>query len=558
MKNYIQHWSTSTPQSAPIPEAVGMVRNRAGGFVFEADDWTRLQRFLILGTDQGSYYATARELTREAATCIDRLLESGQGLKVVDEIVAVSDAGRAPKNDPAILALALCLKTASDAAVRRAAANAVPKVCRTGSHLASLVTAVESLGVVNGKEPRHGTGGGWGPLVRKAIGDWLNRNPADLAFQAVKYGQRQDWRWSDLLRLSHARPASDEHALVFDWILERQYKNNEKSPRHGKHTDTGIPIIEGYEAIQAEENPVTAATLVRLNRLPWEAVPSQWARNLDVQAALFERMPLTATIRQLGRLTGLGLLTPGGEHTRLACERITSATALQRARVHPMAVYLALRTYQSGQGKDGKGRWTPVAEIVAALESAFFAAFRVRPKSRKRLVVGVDCSGSMWGQAVSGTPGLTAAEAASVMAFLQVRENPNAQVVAFSTYPKLVEFRQVETLGQIQAASQSWGVNGGTDCAQPMLWALQNRIHAEGFCIYTDDETWAGTVHPVEAVSQCRQASGLRSKLVVASMVAHGYRTAGGYDDAGMLQVVGLDEAAPGIIDDFLEAPIPN
>src|SRR6266702_7123740 len=180
MKQYTQHFCSSTPQAAPMPEVSGMVRNRAGGWVFEANDWTRLQRFLILGTELGSYYASARELTREAATCIDRLLEAGHGARVVSEIVTISEAGRAPKNDPAILALALCLKTAPDVETRRAASEATPRVCRTGSHLASLMVAIEGLG-------------GWGPLSRKAVAGWIGARAAeDLAYQVVKYGQRQD------------------------------------------------------------------------------------------------------------------------------------------------------------------------------------------------------------------------------------------------------------------------------------------------------------------------------------------------------------------------------
>jgi len=268
-------------------------------------------------------------------------------------------------------------------------------------------------------------------------------------------------------------------------------------------------------------------------------------------------MPLGTTIRQLGRLTSLGLLTEP-EYRQMACDRITDARGLTRARIHPMNIYLALRTYQAGQGQRGHLSWQPQPEIVSALETAFFAAFRSRSKSSRSLVVGVDCSGSMWGSSVAGVPGLTAAEAGSVMAFLQVHDNPQATVIAFSTYAQPVEFRQVETLAQIQAASRSWGVNGGTDCSQPMLWAMANRPGVEGFCIWTDDETWAGRLHPVEALSQYRvRNNNLTSKLAVASMVATGYRTAGGYDDAGLLQVVGLDEAAPGVISDFLEQPTP-
>ena len=74
--------------------------------MWAVDDWTRLDRFLILGSEGGSYYASERKLTRENAEAVLRCI-AADGARVVARIVAVSDAGRAPKNDPALFALAL-------------------------------------------------------------------------------------------------------------------------------------------------------------------------------------------------------------------------------------------------------------------------------------------------------------------------------------------------------------------------------------------------------------------------------------------------------------------
>ena len=45
------------PQSTPIPGS-GQVPNSAGGFAWAVDEWTRLRRFLVLGSEGGSYYAS--------------------------------------------------------------------------------------------------------------------------------------------------------------------------------------------------------------------------------------------------------------------------------------------------------------------------------------------------------------------------------------------------------------------------------------------------------------------------------------------------------------------
>ena len=68
--------------------------------------------------------------------------------------------------------------------------------------------------------------------------------------------------------------------------------------------------------------------------------------------------------------------------------------------------------------------------------------------------------------------------------------------------------------------------------------------------IYTDSETWAGHVHPSEALDRYRQATGIPAKLVVCGMVSNGF-TIADPDDDGMLDVVGFDTAAPRVMADF-------
>jgi 60 kDa SS-A/Ro ribonucleoprotein len=91
---------------------------------------------------------------------------------------------------------------------------------------------------------------------------------------------------------------------------------------------------------------------------------------------------------------------------------------------------------------------------------------------------------------------------------------------------------------------------GGTDCAQPMLWALEKRVEVDTFVIYTDSETWAGSIHPAQALREYRQRMSIPAKLVVVGMVSNGFSIADP-GDAGMLDVVGFDTATPSVIGDF-------
>ncbi|HEV3051923.1 MAG TPA: hypothetical protein VGX50_16565, partial [Longimicrobium sp.] len=63
-------------------------------------------------------------------------------------------------------------------------------------------------------------------------------------------------------------------------------------------------------------------------------------------------------------------------------------------------------------------------------------------------------------------------------------------------------------------------------------------------------ETWAGSIHPAQALRKYRERTGIPAKLVVVGMASNGF-TIADPNDAGMLDVVGFDAAAPQLIADF-------
>ena len=86
---------------------------------------------------------------------------------------------------------------------------------------------------------------------------------------------------------------------------------------------------------------------------------------------------------------------------------------------------------------------------------------------------------------------------------------------------------------------------GGTDCALPMLWAARNKLNVSGFITYTDSETWAGNIHPAQALRQYRSEFVGDAKAVVVGMTSNGF-TLADPNDRGMLDVVGFDTTVPG------------
>lgn len=112
--NFTKYFSKQrTPQSLPIPGTT-QVPNSAGGFAWAVDDWARMDRFLVLGSEGGTYYIGEQKLTTENAAAVQRCILA-DGLRVVARIVEISDTGRAPKNDPALFALAMCAGLGNEA-----------------------------------------------------------------------------------------------------------------------------------------------------------------------------------------------------------------------------------------------------------------------------------------------------------------------------------------------------------------------------------------------------------------------------------------------------------
>jgi 60 kDa SS-A/Ro ribonucleoprotein len=61
---------------------------------------------------------------------------------------------------------------------------------------------------------------GWGRGLRTAVGKWYLEKDADaLAYQAVKYQQRDGWSHKDLLRLAHPSTKDAEQDAVLRWMI---------------------------------------------------------------------------------------------------------------------------------------------------------------------------------------------------------------------------------------------------------------------------------------------------------------------------------------------------
>jgi 60 kDa SS-A/Ro ribonucleoprotein len=525
---YARYFSTrQTPQCEPIPGS-NQVPNNAGGHAFAVDDWARLDRFLLLGAAGGSYYVTEQNLTVENAQAVQRCIGRDGG-RTVQRIVEISEAGRAPKNDPAIFALAMAASLGS-ADTRTAALAALPRVCRIGTHLFQFAENVRAFR-------------GWGRALRRAVGSWYTaREPRELAYQLSKYQERNGWSHRDLLRLTHPKVkkgSPTERALA--WAAG-------KLEVSGATGDDPLAPIHAFEEAKRATTKSDIVRLIRDHDLVRECIPTRWLDEVDVWEALLDRMPLTAMVRNLATMTRLGLLTPGSAATSKVVAALEDTDRIRKARLHPVALLMALRTYAAGHGERGRHTWAPVAQISAALDGAFYLAFgNVRPTG-KRWLLGLDVSGSM-ASPVAGTA-MSCCEGATAMALVTAHVEAEYSICAFADGLRPLPISARSRLDDALRLTRN--VNfGGTDCSLPMRHALQRRLAVDAFVVLTDSETWAGDIHPVQALRQYRERMGIPARLIVVGMVSSGFSIADP-SDAGMLDVVGFTSDVPVVMADFV------
>lgn len=519
-----------------------MEPNAAGGYAFKLSIWDRLERFLVLGSDGGTYYVGERKLTIENAEVVIECLKE-DGAKTVNAARAVFNENRAPRVDPALFVMALALKH-GDVETRRLAAHLVLPMLRTGSQFLSFVSYLKAVGSTNSR------------IKRRIMANWFNsRRPDQVAFQFIKYQQRNGWAQKDLLRLSHANPNDAEdatkHSNVYAYMVDKP------------HTTTHLPqlLIDYHDMQTSVKNGSVSAVQAALagieDRLPREALPTEALADIEVLRALLPTMPPHALLRNLVRLAQRTLLTerPAIDYV---VGKLRDTAWLQKGHVHPFAVMLAAFIYSEGRDLPGSPlsrmrrsaelrTWPVQPEIVHALSDAFETLVNAQPRSDVRVLWALDCSGSMQAPCI-GTP-VRCDKAGAALILALGRPQPNSCATLFTTYCR----KPQPITPRMKIDDLILGVGEGTDCSAPVQHALQEKTPYDAIVMFTDNETWYGSDHVTTWFQRYKQEKNKDCKLVVCSMTSSNANIVD-TKDPNQLGIVGLDGNVAMLINSFIGA----
>jgi 60 kDa SS-A/Ro ribonucleoprotein len=564
-----------TPQGQQVPGRTEQVKNNAGGYVFEVTPIVWLRRFLTIGTAGGTYYVGENALTAEAG---NKLLEFTKTdflhRQMVDEIVEISLAGRAPKQDPTLFALAIACQHGSVEA-KQYARQQITKVVRTGTHLFTFVGYLKQFG-------------GWSRGLRRAVGNWYVEKSADkLAYQMVKYRQREGYTHRDILRLTHPKfklsaemqeikrlveldkindPDIVDQLVTAETALARQRATIDwtlSKPTEARYVP---PTIYAFDYAQRPDEDV--ARILETHKLPWEALPDSAMNDIKVWDKLLDNdsVQLGALLRQLPRLTRMGMVPQMGGRTNEIVMMLNDPARLAAARIHPINVLVAMKTYASGRSLKGSGVWTPTTKLIDGLHDMFYSSFGYIEPTGKRILQAVDISGSMYGGRASENFPLCSAEVAAAMTLTTASVESNHHIVGFASASgrnsrdpdnsRLINLNisPRQRLDDTMHEMKRHGF-GGTNAALPMIEARRLGWEIDTFIVYTDNETWDGRVHPFQALDAYRKSSGIDARLLVVAVTATHF-TLADPRDPGMLDVCGFDSATPSLISEFSKGTI--
>ena len=553
------------------------VENNAGGQSFQVSREQMFLRFLILGSDKPHYYANQGEQhsNLEHLTNILMMIEEGMGLGMVKTMINVSVNARAPKQTYTLIALALCSLN-NNLSLKTAANESVLKICRIPTHLFEYIDLREKISLKMNKTT------GWGKAQRRIIGRWYNEhrdsNELELIKSCTKYSNRHGYTHKDALRLCHSKPNSEARKIIYSYLVkgfeESQKVSKEITSEKSLTNSSLLKIAEVLDHIIAVEEAKSLkptehskmCELILKHQLVREHVPSDLLNSKEVWIQLLKNMPLTALVRSLSKIATLNI-SDDEEQCKKIVEKITDKEIIERSKIHPIQLLTSHIIYSRGYGDKGSLSWSPNDKIVKALDIAFELSFKNVVPSNKRILNAIDVSGSMTAQCNggSGMP-ITCHQGAAVMALMMARVEPFCHSVCFTVNQRMNEYgyysyggtpdltelplRKETTLEEAFEITQKSNF-GMTDCAMPMIYALEKRIEIDTFIVYTDSETYFGKIHPFEALKKYRNEMNLPySKLVVVGMQSNGF-TIADPNDPGMLDVVGFDSATPEIITNF-------
>lgn len=544
--------------------------------VYKLDDLARLKRFMFLGSEKSTLYINKNDLTKENLICLENLLVQERYDDILNVIIEFKD--RSFKKDYLLYVLARCCSIKLSQHTSDWGVDNIPKdfkadcfkltsdICGIPTHLFLFIELYEAIN----KRLYNTTG--WNSYMKRMVSSWYNsKSVKDLMYHITKYQNRNNWTHRDVLRLTHIKNSDINYNNIYKYLAKGEEVLTKELTLsvpldYSSYDFLEIPehplvYLLAFEQLKTTENIEIVIRYIQRYNFVREHIPTRWLNNRSVWEALLPGMPMTATLRNLNKMTALELFEnnvidikgvlhgQNSDSLTLVLAKLSKESIL-KSKVHPLQILIAIKMYSQGRGELGKMVWTPNQKIVGALNEAFYYAFDNVKSTGKRYLLALDVSGSMSGATVCGINCLSAAEVSCAMAMVYDRIEPNVEMMAFSNTFVPISVSASRRLDDNLASMRQINF-GTTDCSLPMTWATERQKEYDCIVIFTDSETNRNKIQPSVALKIYRETLNIDTKLIVCGLSSNGFSLSDP-DDKNMLDIVGFDSSTHDIINEFV------
>ena len=513
------------------------ILNNCNKEVFQISELDQVKRFLSLGSEDGTYYVSNKDLTLLNISSIEKVLSSIDRFKLIDLIT--SYIGKCKKQEPLVYLLACCctyeVNNIDLIEFRRSAYNLLDKVCTIPTTLFLFLKYTKVL------YNTHRKSNGWNNLHKKAVCNWYNsKEDLNLIYQITKYKDRHNYTHRDVMRLSHIIANSDDKQHIYKYIVKGFVALCDANDESNI-----IEFIRDYEVIKSSSSENVVIELINKRNFAREHISTHMLNNKFVWEALVTKMPTIALLRNLNKLSMCGMLDDM-KNEQIIIEKINNIK-----NVHPMHLLISLKMYSSGEGFKGSNTWAPNQGVIDALNDKFYNLFDEVLPSNKRVCIAVDVSGSMQSTHAHGTNCMNVAEISCALAMVMKKCDPKTEIMGFSSEFTPLSISPNKRLDDNLTAISDLPF-ASTDISLPFTWAMKNKKEFDAFIVLTDSETNSNSINPVNVLRLYRSEMNIpHCKLIVVAMASNNISIADP-NDKYMLDIAGFDGSIPELINDFI------
>lgn len=310
--------------------------------------------------------------------------------------------------------------------------------------------------------------------LKRGIADAVTRLYTER--NVLKYdGESHDWRFGDVLEVTHASPRAEWQGDLFQYVISRRHKRPDLTIPESLQMLRTRSTLDAYP-LGARRAVLDSPEILASAGVTWESL-SGWLQGPMDAAAWEAIIPSMGYMALLRNLRNFDQAKVSDAVARTIADKLSDPAEVARSRQFPFRFLAAYRA----AGNSLRWSW--------ALEQALNASLANVPSLGGHTLVLVDRSPSMWQQTMSKHSDMTWADGAAVFGAALALRASSADLVEFGAGSRPVAFNKTDSVLKLV---DRFGRDSGTDI--PAAIKLHLRPEHTRVVVVTDEQTSPGVL----------------------------------------------------------------